>query len=399
MPVWFPVRSVLLAALTLLPLVLVISLLHRSRMQPRPSLEQVCALAQAERFEEAQAQGDAYLRSYPEDAKALLVTAEVSLAGSRPAPRRALELLGRIQPESRTQAAWVLVDQGRAHYLLSRYDRAEACWKEAFEKDHAVLQAGRRLLDLFRLQGRLSEARTLGLRQVEREPDPLDRLRVLFLLARLDVDPPDPWAVVNQFAPAVRSRSADLPTSLAYGLALTWVSRSQEGLPILHEAVTAQPENPAAWDALLTGLGIANRSAELKDAYAQLPQSMASDPRFAKHRGRVEQDEERWALAACSFRRAWEYEPDNTIGYRLQRALFFAGQTDQAERAGRMVLDYRNAFKAVRGLVERASEAVEAGERPAAGLCEQMASLRERMRHGDEARAWHDWCSRNGNPR
>ena len=117
-------------------------------LRPRVDLEEVAELARAGRFDEALSRGEAYLRSAPDDPRALLVLAEVAL--SRPAadPHRALEYLGRIRPDSPTMAAWVLVDRGNAHMALGRFDRAEACWNEALRRAPAVLEAGRRLLDL-----------------------------------------------------------------------------------------------------------------------------------------------------------------------------------------------------------------------------------------------------------
>ena len=79
--------------------------------------------------------------------------AEIALARPAPDPRQALVWLDRIHPSSGSLAAWALLDQGKAYYLLSRYDRSEACWKEALRQDPSVVEAGRRLLDLFILQG------------------------------------------------------------------------------------------------------------------------------------------------------------------------------------------------------------------------------------------------------
>ena len=60
-----------------------------------------------------------------------------------------------------------------------------------------------------------------------------ERLRLLLRLTQLDVDPPDPWLVVNEFEPAVLANTADPSTTLACGQALVTVSRSHEGLPML----------------------------------------------------------------------------------------------------------------------------------------------------------------------
>jgi len=357
-------------------------------LRRRPPLDEVCALAQSNRFDEAEARGTDYLRLFPADSRAFLVMAEIALARPSPEPRRALEWLDRIHPDSPSLAAWVLLNQGNASYLLSRYGRSEACWKEALRQDPSVLQAGRRLLDLFRLQGRFTEASRLILPQLKREPDPRDCMMLLVKLVQLEVDPPEPWSIVNQFEPVVRGNPVDLPTSVACGLALVSVSRSENGLSILRQALDCNPDAPTAWDALLTGLELANQSTELADAFSRLPRSLAADPRFAKHLGRLHQDTGRWSEAARAYRRAWDYEPDNSVGYRLRRALFFAGQTKEAARWDRLVLDYRSAFKEVRGIVEQVNAALKEGRFPDPGQCQLMASLRERMGRGEEARAW-----------
>jgi tetratricopeptide (TPR) repeat protein len=384
----FGTRRTSLALATLVLLAAGIAALVGESLRPRPTLDEVCALADARRFDEAEVRGEAYLRLFPDDARALLVMAELAMASPSPDPHRALGRLGRIHADSPGLAAWVLIDQGNAYDLLSRHDRAEACWKEALRRDPSAGEAGRRLLDLFTLQGRSDDARALALDRLERQPDPLERARRLVRLARLDVDPPDPWMVIRRFEPAVSGWSADLPTTLACGLALTSVSRAQDGLPMLRRAVEQHPDEPAAWDALLTALDLAGQETELAGLLARRPGGLRSDPRFAGHEGRAEQEAGHWPEAARAYRRAWEYRPDNTVGYRLRRALVLSGQAAEAERFGRLVLDYREAYKQVRGLLEPADSALEEGRVPPAELSRRMAGLRERMGRMDEARAW-----------
>src|SRR5262249_15380912 len=158
---------------------------------------------------------------------ALLVMAELALTSPSPDAQLALERLGRIRADSPTMAAWGLVDQGNAFDVLPRPDRSEAGWGGALRRAPSLRAAGRRLLDFFPLPGRSAEARSLALGQLDRESDPQDRARLLLRLARLEVDPPDPWLIINRFEPAVRHHTADLPTMLACGQALAWVSRSQ----------------------------------------------------------------------------------------------------------------------------------------------------------------------------
>ena len=239
----------------------------------------------AGRFDEALSRGEAYLQSAPDDPRALLMLAEVALARPAADPDKALGYLGRIRPDSPAMAAWVLVDRGNAQVALGRFDRAELCWNEALRTAPEVLESGRRRLDLLGLQGRLAEARALGLRLFEREPSPAERLKLLLRLARLDVDPPEPWSIVNKFEPAVRARTSDLPTIVACGLALVTVSRFEEGLTMLRQAVEHQPDSPPGWDALLEGLELASRREELAEVLARLPAPLSGDVRFARHRG------------------------------------------------------------------------------------------------------------------
>src|SRR5262249_20831364 len=112
MPTRFRLRQFFLAVATFVPLVAVMALIVGVSLRSRPTLEQVCTLAEARRFEEAEAQGKAYLELNPADSAALLVMAEIALSRPSPEPQRALELLERIRPDSTSQAAWVLVDRG-----------------------------------------------------------------------------------------------------------------------------------------------------------------------------------------------------------------------------------------------------------------------------------------------
>ena len=394
MRIRFRPRELFLAIASVLALAAGIALVIGGSLRPQPSLDEVCALAAAHRFTEAEARGDAYLRRFPDDPQALLVIAELALTRPTPDPERALEHLRRIRAGSPTLAAWVLVNQGNAYYLLARFDRSEACWNEAMQRDPTVREAGRRLLDLFTLQGRAADARALALGQLDREPDLRERVRLLLRLSRFDVDPPEPWSIINRFEPAIRSRTADLPTLLACGLALTSVSRSQEGLPLLRQAVQRHPADPAAWDALMTGLELAKQDAELIESFHRLPARCRADPRFAKHEGRLEQEAGRWSQAARAYRRAWDFEPEHTVGYRLRRALEFAGQAAEARRFNQLFLDYRAAYQQVRALIEQAQAALQDGQPLPPELAQRMAGWRERMGRIDEAHAWRRLVSR-----
>jgi tetratricopeptide (TPR) repeat protein len=314
--------------------------------------------------------------------------AEVALSRPAPDPERALGRLERIRPDSPSLAAWVLTDKGKAHDLLGRDDRSEACWSEALRLDPSAAEAGRRLLDLYTNLGRLAEARELGLRQVVRETDPRALVQSLARLARLEVAPPEPWTIVNRSDSRVRRGAADLATTIAYGLALASVSRGDEARRILRQSLERYPDDPRAWDGLMTALEISHQESELAEVFGALPRAMSEDPRFAKHRGWVEQRAGRWAVAAEAYRRAWDFEPDNVVGYRLRRMLRFAGQSQEAERYDRIVLGYREAFKQVRAALDEAEAWLEKGDAAPLEFCGRLAALRERMGRSDEARAW-----------
>jgi tetratricopeptide (TPR) repeat protein len=384
----FRSRHALLAAATLLPLAAGVILVFVGSLRPRVGLEEIAELARSGRFDDARSRGEAYLRSAPDDPRALLVLAEVALSRPAAEPRRALEYLDRIRPDSPALAAWVLVDRGRAQMALGCFDRAEGCWDEALRRDPSALEAGRRLLDLLGLQGRVAEARALALRLFDREPTPTGRVRLLLRLARLDVDPPEPWSVVNRFEPAVRAQTADLPTTIACGLALVTVSRFDDGLAMLRRAVEQHPDSPQAWDALLSGLEIASRREEMPETFARVPGPLTADARFARHRGWLALEAGRWREAVEAYRIAWGYHPDNAVGYRLRRALALSGATEESGRYDRLVLDYRDAFKRVRVLIDEADAMMKDGKLPHWDLYAPMADLRERMCRSEEAAAW-----------
>jgi hypothetical protein len=211
---------------------------------------------------------------------------------------------------------------------------------------------------------------------------------LLAKLARMEVDPPEAWSVVNQLEPSVRENPADVPTAVACGLALVSVSRSEQGLLILRRALERKPDDPTTWDAILTGLDLAHQAREMADFAARLPPKLVVDPRFAKHLGRLHQEAGCWPEAARDYRRAWDYAPDNVVGYRLRRALFFAGDKAEAARWDRIVRDYRTAFVKARSTVEEFITDLNEGRFPDPALCRKMAGFREQMGRADEARAW-----------
>ena len=101
-------------------------------VRPGPTLDQVVALAQAGRFDEAQALAAEYVRRDPDDNHAHLLIAQMALnrpepptpPGGRPDPKPALLALEhldrvRIRPDDRALAALVALNRGKAEYRLA----------------------------------------------------------------------------------------------------------------------------------------------------------------------------------------------------------------------------------------------------------------------------------------
>lgn len=386
-----PTQILLLLSVTALPLVGGISwLVLRPILDPAPSLDEICALARARRFDQAQALLLRYLRTDPNGARPNLLMAQFATDRPDPQPDLALNHLRRIQPDTPARAAIVRFTMGKAHYQQSRYDLAESCWTEALRLDPTVPEAGWALFNLFDVQGRVEEAHVLGLRLYEVEPDPRDRVRLLLALARLDIDKPSPESQAKLLAPLVRLVPENLNLAISLGLALIHDSRGAEGLEVLRDALNRHPKSPEAWDAWLTGLNDAGRPEELAQEFARLPKTLANDVRFAKHEGQVAQGAQDWPAAASAFGRAFTREPYNgVLLYRLSRAVRLAGDKAETERVDQLLSTYQSAFKQLRGVVDEALAIKTLGLEPQPGLYQRLADLREQMGRPDEARAWH----------
>ena len=363
-------------------------------LSPRPSLEPVAALFAAKQFDEAAARLTEYLRVYPSDESAHYLGAQLAL--DRPEPgeadaRRALVHLDKIRSRTRDQAALVMMNRGKARLLLDDLDGAEAAWTTALELDPTVPEAGWYLLDLYYFQWRGSEAIRLALRLHAIEPDARDRVRFLTELVRQDLQRLKPRYVVQWFEPKVRHNPTDMHASLALGRALVLDARIDEGLALLRRVVDAHPDAPEAWDALLSGLDEGGAEAEAWDeAFARLPKALASDPRFARHRGRVAQDRLDWPAAAAEYRRALELEPDDkTLVYRLGRVLRNTGAADEAGRIEKALQEVQNALPELAAAYREVAANSAFGAVPDIRMYRRLAALRERMSRRAEALAWH----------
>ena len=266
-----------------------------------PSLDAVRSLAREQRFAQAQDLLDRYLRVHPESVRARLLMAELTTEATNSHPKIALEQLQKIQPDTQKQAALVKFLEGKAQFHLGRYDLSETSWRESLRLDPIVPEAGWALVDLLDKEGRAEEAHRLGMKLHEIETDPVDRVRILLEMCRLDIEVPDPVSQVELFEPLVRQHPEHLPLNIMLGLALTRVNRSEEGLKILEEALKRDPRSPDAWDARLSGLYLASEPDKLFQEFSQLPKELAADPRFAKHQGVIAQNSRDWAQAVRAY--------------------------------------------------------------------------------------------------
>jgi tetratricopeptide (TPR) repeat protein len=366
------------------------ALVARRAFEAAPDLGTICALARQGRFDPAQELTARYLQAFPGDNRARLLMAQLAMDRPDARPQIALDHLGRIRTTTPKEAAVVRFSVGKALYQQKRYDLAETCWNEALELDPIVPEAGWALIDLLDFEGRTEEAHRLGMRLFEVEPDPRDRVRLLLEMSRLDIDRVAPGSAVQVFEPVWRQHPAYVPLALAVGLALMRNSQTAEGIVVLRDALQRRPDSAEAWDDWLTGLDEGFQPDLLRQEFARLPQSLAADPRFAKHEGKVAQGDRDWPRAVNAYRRASVFEPFNgVVLYRLRMALQAAGETDELHRVDQSLTVYRNAFKQMRPVHVEAYAIKTLGLEPRTELYQRLAGLREQMGRYDEARAWH----------
>lgn len=373
-----------------------------------PDLDTVAGLATRGHFVAAESALAELLEANPDLAAAHLLAAQLRLdrpepptrAGERPDPtpaHAALAHLARISPDHSPRDAQVALYRGKARYRLAQLDAAEAEWLLALELDPTVPEAGWCLLEMYYLEGRAAEGRSLALRLHAVEPDPRDRVQVLLELLRVEAQPIAPESAVQWFEAASRQAPGDLQVDLALGLALARSGKSDRGIDLLARRAREHPDRADAWVAWLTGLDDASEVERLEGAYAELPPALAKLPRFIRFEARLAQERGDLPGAIDAYRRALVAAPtDQTVGYRLARVLRLAGDIAGAERieADRRVL--LDAGRQVRPLYEEANAIPNLGAVPRPGLYRRIADLREAMGFAAEARAWNrlilrDW--------
>jgi tetratricopeptide (TPR) repeat protein len=355
------------------------------------------ALALSGRFDEAERLLRARIRRAPGDAQAHFRLAELLL--ERPEPpsesdaQQALNSLERAasaDPRDPTvKPALLALYRGKAHHVLKQWDRAEAAWLNALRLDPAVPEAGQALLDLYYIELRRREARELGLRLFEVEPNPRDRALLLLTLVRQDAIKPESTSLVQVFEPVLRAEPDGLHTAVALGLSLVRSGEAERGLELLRAVVGRHRDDAAAWEGLLAGLDLAPRADEVAATLAELPAEMAAQPRFARFRGLAAQQRGDWPAAAAAYREAVAADPtDFESLVRLARALKLAGQTEEAEATEAAVARQRETVNGLLALYDEAGAVPTLGEAPHPALCERLAAAREAMGRPDEAAAW-----------
>ena len=369
-------------------------------VRPSPSLAEAAALAEAKRFDEAEAIVDALLRDDPTRSDARMLAAQLLLDRpsaqgneSQPADPKlallALDHLSHVKPTDPYLTMLAALNRGKAEYRLGRLDEAEKAWLEVIAIDPNFPEAGWFLLETYYLQGRLGEAKRLALRLHQVETDPHDRVQYLLELVRQDAQPTAPASIVALFEKIVSQSPDDPRANISLGTALIHAGQTDKGLDRLRQTVKAQPARAEAWDAWLTGLDDAGQVETLESVIQKLPEPIASSPAMAKHKGRVAQEQGDWKAAAEAYRKALDAEPhDHRVEYRLARALRNAGAIEKAEPLEAKHNGYTLALQEVRPLYEAANADKTLGTRPRPDLYLKLADNRARMGLDEEAEAW-----------
>jgi tetratricopeptide (TPR) repeat protein len=365
------------------------------------SFDDAIALADAGKLDEAAARIRGYVSKHPDDSTANLLLAQILLKKPDPLPdtgerhpsvlaQDALDSLDRVRPTNAAMAATLHLCRGNALDRLARLDEAETAWLEALKADPRAPEAGWNLLRLYYLQGREVEARDLGLRLFEVEPDAHDRMLLLLELVRADARPPAPGSVMKLLEPVCREHPAYLHSALALGLAGVRAGRISQGIDELRRVVQNHPENATSWDGLLTGLDESGQIDAMEEELDRAPDGVAKAPRLLKHRAKVAQDRKRWKEAIDLYRRAQAAEPYNrVVEYRLSRALRHVAEMSEADRIEERLRSRDLAIQEVRPLYDQATSMPSLGTGPRLELCQKIAQVRERMQLPDEALAWH----------
>jgi tetratricopeptide (TPR) repeat protein len=357
--------------------------------RPRPSLDGVDRLLATGRFDDAEGRLLDFLRANPDDQGVRLMLARASVERPDAKPGLALEQLQGLRPANPQTAAEVKSVEGDAEFLGRRYDAAEASWLEALRLDRKVPEVGFRLLNLYALQGRDDDSRRLGLRLFVVEPDPHDRVQLLLQLIRHDAHAIEVGSIVHELAPVVQANPGDVRSALALGRALVRVGRQDEGLTMLRAAVESHRDLADAWDIYLWGLREAGKIDDLVRALAELPGTMASEPRVDASRGAIAAHRLDWDAASRAYRRAWEARPSDTaLAYRLGLALRNGKNDAEAQALTARLNEVAAASERLRDLYDRLNALPDVEASSHRGLFAEVAATLEPLGRVDEAWAW-----------
>ena len=371
---------------------------------PAPQLAPALRLMNEGRFEEAERKLSDFLAYEPSNVRARLAMALSQLNREDPKPAEALKSVEAIHPDSAIDAADAQVVRGRALEALKRLGESEAAYEQAIRIYPLVGEAGWHLLDLYYIEGREDESRSLALSLSRNEPNPGDRARLLLEPIRFEAEPLASAGIIPKLADAVASDPNDVHAGLAYYRAQaddgTGIEEAVKGLRGL---VERHPENLACRVGLLYALSSTGDLDSLERALQDVPPELAEAPKIAGYRGRLALDRRDYPAAIASLEPATRAYPSNPKWlHMLGDAYRFAGRADEAEaiKAREAVLEIgRIELRGIKGkeqevgqpgLFEEALTRRDLGFVPSPELYKRLAANRERMGHPGEALAWYE---------
>ena len=364
------------------------------RTRPALGLDRALSLARSKRFAEAEWAVNRVLIQEPSNPAALLLAAQINLDRPDPKPREALDSLAAIPPGPKPLAAMTALQKGKAYYLIGDYQAAESQWFEALRLNPIIPEAGWALLDLYYVQARSDDARSLVRQLRLSEPDPRDRVLLLLESLRQEARPLAAPLSIARLERALKANPDDLQSTLGLGRALIRESRFDDALKHFQKAQKQANERIDVWDALLTGLDDASRGEEFDQALNSLPASLSANPAFLRHRAKAAQNHRDWPKAIELYNQARKHRRDEAAtAYRLSRALRAMGELKGAETVEVEVRRFESAARDLVVLFEEALADQTIGVQPHRKLYTQLAELCERLGRVEEAEAWNQEAS------
>jgi Flp pilus assembly protein TadD len=368
----------------------------RAWIRTPPQLSLAVMAMESHQFDLAEMQLNEILTLHPADAEAHMLMAQLMMERPEPRPAVALEHLKRVHPSNPKSQAHLRVFEGKALFELRLLAQAESVWTEALRLDPQVPEAGWLLLQIFNLQGRDHEARTLALKLFVTEPDPRDRVRLLMELTRENVERLAAAGLIPLFEPAVANDPEDWRSRLALGQALVREGRIGDGIQLLRDVLAQRNNDLDTWDSFLTGISDSGDVDMLTTEWSRVPKSMATHPRLAQHRGRIALERRDYPAAVKAYQVAMSFAPTDTkVMHRLGLALRSAGKSDEAQRVELQERAITTALKGLKDLYRQATAIKTLGVLPEEELYQKFATSLERLGKNDEALAWHQLVLRS----